>query len=163
MHIYFHVPKVMNVGQIYSISQVVQGRAAHPKVWAGRTVLVRGQVGWVATGGASGARQAINPLYPPPGVIEHIVLVPPVDSNMAPKRPVVMLQLLVLPRLTKPAPTLAPLQDFLLRLPLVGKFFSSPQRLDGMHTFRVRLLPMHAPNCTNCGSIDALLEEVKGP
>lgn len=142
---------------VYTVAEVEARLRADPAAWAGRTVLVRGELETLAVGcGANVPGDSCQPIR-----WQEIQEVDPPPSHT--------LSWLVLRsaagRLAAPAHGPDGLLLFLHRLPLIGRFVPSPWG-DGASVVRLRLLTPHRPAFLAPGSPpfpDAVLLSVDDP
>ena len=152
-------------GPVYAVATVRAGLRQHPRIWIGRTVLVRGTVAgalsW-GTPGYSASAQPMNPLYPPPGLNIRIRLVP--SGTGVPARMWIGPDVWVSPHLA-PYPS-GPIVGALRRIPLVAGLFPALPQWDSLlgtsSVFRLTLLPLHGTRCQGRPSTcdDAVLDAV---
>ncbi len=127
---------------VYSVSQVVAGLRHQPRAWRGQTVVVAGKIAEARGSGLEPITQQ-DWLHPPTGDTVLIRLVPS-DTNLHPVALYSGPDLWITPHLPPQQPTIA---DDLHRLPLVGRFFPTPNDLYSFRTFRLRLLSHPGSSC----------------
>ncbi len=127
---------------VYSVSQVVAGLRHQPRAWRGQTVVVAGKIAEARGSGLEPLTQQ-DWLHPPTGDAVLIRLVPS-DTNLHPVPLYTGPGLWIAPHLPPQQHTIA---DDFYRLPLVGRFFPTPDDLYSFRTFRLRLLAHPGAPC----------------
>ena len=125
---------------VYSVAELQTGLRLHPQVWVGRAVLVQAKLREVVSPGTKGVA---DPLSPPPGVPVRILLAPSTFNSHLVSRGFSWLWA---------APHVSPgyknsLMYVLHNLPIIDRFFPSPERWNAPSVLRVTVLPMQGRPC----------------
>lgn len=135
--------------RVFTVAEIQQGLARHPKQWIGRTILVRGVFRYAMSDAGT-----IDIFHPPPYILVTYDLYQPGPLRLGGVSGL-PLALKLAPRLVAPRPNpLAGLRDALRRVPGLQRLLGEP----ALPVFRLTLL---APggNCLAQGCPQALLDE----
>lgn len=125
----------------FSVADVQNQRAT----LAGRATLVEARMYMAASVGAWGPLVGQPDfLHPPRRAAALIFLVPPGVND---RQVTASSGLWAAPRASPPLPQHPSLTDALQSLPVVGRLFSAPTGLAGLHHWRLTLLPRRGPVC----------------
>jgi hypothetical protein len=129
-------------GPVYTVAQLQEGFADHPRTWIGRSVRVRGNVSRFAVTPFCSSRRC------QPQTQQWLVMeVPRPRASQGPWDGLVL----------APGPTVR-LMDALVHLPFMGRYLSDRLRTNGVHRLRLasarRCFPMWPSSCVNAVLLD---------